>query len=407
MRHLVKRVLKFMFGAVAAVVVVAGVLCLTLWLEHNSSLELPLPTGQFAVGRMSTTWIDSTRVDPFAPDSTEKRALVVWIWYPATAMANSPHAEYLPKPWPMALANRAGPIVTQFFFRNPAKVRGHSLDGPPVARANAPYPVVIFNSGIGALSVQYASIIEDLVSHGYIVIGTDRPYSTSVVVLPDGRVIHNTAQGNPGDGRVPAAVLDRTLERVMRTWTADSRFVLDRMTRLNASDSSGRLTGTMNLNAVGIMGHSIGGATAAQFCHDDDRCRAGVDIDGRLYGSVVPEGIGQPFLFLLADYANSWTSATCEICANIRSAASRNRGDKLIVTTIGAQHFSFGDQILTQSSLLRSALLRMTGQGRLNAREGLASTSQYLRTFFDVHLRNAPRQVLYAAPLVPNTRFEK
>jgi pimeloyl-ACP methyl ester carboxylesterase len=117
------------------------------------------------------------------------------------------------------------------------------------------------------------------------------------VVLPDGRVVHNTAQGNPGDGRVAAPVLDQTLEKVMRTWTADSRFVLDRMARLNANDPSGRLTGAMNLEAVGVMGHSIGGATAAQFCHDDARCRAGIDIDGRLYGSVVPEAIGPPFLF--------------------------------------------------------------------------------------------------------------
>jgi hypothetical protein len=60
-----------------------GLLLASLWLEHNSSLELPRPTGPFAVGRVSTTWVDTGRLDPFAPAPAQKRELVAWIWYPA------------------------------------------------------------------------------------------------------------------------------------------------------------------------------------------------------------------------------------------------------------------------------------------------------------------------------------
>jgi len=160
------------------------------------------------------------------------------------------------------------------------------------------------------------------------------------------------------------------------------------------------------LNAVGVAGHSFGGATAAQFCHDDSRCRAGVDLDGRLFGSVVPEGIEQPFLFLLSDHGEDWASPACRICAEIRSAAKRNPTDKLIVTMIGAHHFSFGDQSLTQSRVLRSVLVALGGEGRLDARTGLAIATRYVREFFDVHLGGAHREALYSGPLAAGVRFE-
>src|ERR1700687_4711803 len=83
----------------AVVAAAAGALALffaLLWLEHNSPLELPRPTGPFAVGRVSTTWVDTARVDPFAPAPAQKRELVVWLWYPAQRADRAQPAEYFP-----------------------------------------------------------------------------------------------------------------------------------------------------------------------------------------------------------------------------------------------------------------------------------------------------------------------
>ena len=76
------------------------------------------------------------------------------------------------------------------------------------------------------------------------------------------------------------------------------------------------------------------------------------------------------------------------------------------MTLLGAHHFSFGDQALTQSRILRSVLVRLGGRGRLDPRTGLASTSRYVREFFDVHLSGAPRESLYSGPLVAGVRLE-
>jgi len=367
---------------------------------------LPSPTGPFAVGRVTAGWVDAGRVDPFAPSPSHQRELVVWLWYPAQPDDHSTAAEYLPGPWQRALAAHSGVLLTQFLSRNPSKIRAHSSEDARLAPDRPKYAVIILKSGIGALALDYTTIAEDLASHGYIVVGSDTPYSTSVVVMPDGRVIHKTTAGNPGDTPVSAAEQERLLEILIGVWSADTKFLVDQLARLNADDPSGKFTGRLDLGAIGVVGHLFGGATAAQFCHDDARCRAGMDIDGALYGSVVREGLEQPFLFLLSDHVDAWNSPDCTICENIRATANRIPGDRLIVTLRGAHHFSFSDQALTKSQVVMKALGALGVTGGLDPRIGLAFTTRYAREFFDVHLRGAPREALYRAPLVPAARFE-
>jgi predicted dienelactone hydrolase len=367
---------------------------------------LPPPTGPYAVGRVSTGWVDAARVDPFASSPDQKRELVVWLWYPARSDGQAPAAEYLPGSWSNAIAEHAGTLLTQFLNRDPAHIHAHCFEDAGLAPDQPTYPVIILRSGIGALALDYTSIAVDLASHGYIVVGADAPYSTSVVVMPDGRIIHKTTAGNPGDAPLSADEQDRLLEALLKVWAGDTKFLVDQLALLNTDDPSGRFTGRLDLGAIGVVGHSFGGATAAQFCHDDARCQAGVDIDGALYGSVIQEGFTQPFLFLLSDHDDSWNSSDCQICANIRSAANRIPGDRLIVTLLGAHHFSFSDQALVKSQLVMKALGAVGITGGLEGRTGLEYTSRYLREFFDVHLRGAPREALYRAPLMSAARFE-
>ncbi len=224
--------------------------------------------------------------------------------------------------------------------------------------------------------------------------------------LPDGRVIHKTTACNPGDAHVSAAEPERLLETLIRVWSVDTRFLADQLARVNADDPTGKFTGRLELGSIGVVGHSFGGATAAQFCHDEARCQAGMDIDGALYGSVVRDGLKQPFLFLLSDHSEAWDLPDRQICANIRSAANRTPGDRLIVTLRGAHHFSFSDQALVKSQMVMKALGALGVTGVLDARTGLAFTTRYAVEFFDVHLRGAPRDALYGAPLVSAAHLE-
>ncbi len=150
--------------------------------------------------------------------------------------------------------------------------------------------------------MNYATLAEDLASHGYVVVGFDAPYRTGRVVFPDGRLITRTPENNPE--LVSGKEFTRRANKLLAAWTADIAFVLDRLERLNTSDPSGRFARRLDMTRIGVFGHSFGGAQAAQFCHDDERCRAGIDIDGAPLGSVVLAGIHKPFMFLLSDHSH-------------------------------------------------------------------------------------------------------
>ena len=132
-----------------------------------------------------------------------------------------------------------------------------------------------------------------------------------------------------------------------------------------------------------------------QFCHDDPRCKAGIDIDGAPFGKAIQEGLAQPFVFLLSDHGDMSEPESRPILANIRSIRGHNRDGGSLVTLRGSRHFNFSDH-----SVLRDRLfLRFAGAvGPVGERRGLAITSAYLHTFFDIHLKGAPATLLKTLP---------
>src|ERR1700720_545274 len=272
----------------------------SLLLEHRTEVTLPTPTGPFAVGRAVYDWTDDAHLDPLAPVPETKRELLIWIWYPSAPGQSAATEDYLPPPLRAAVERDLGPLLGGLLTRDLSKVRAHSIRNPDVSAQQPSYPVVIMRAGASSEVWNYSTLAEDLASHGYVVVGFDAPYRTSVVVFPDGRVMKRTPENNPelceGQGQEQLA---RCVNRVMSAWTADIAFVLDRLQRLDAADPSGNFKGRLDMTRIGVFGHSFGGATAAQFCHDDSRCKAAINIDGQPFGSVIQAGLHQPFMFLM------------------------------------------------------------------------------------------------------------
>jgi hypothetical protein len=369
-----------------AILAVGGLAALLggLWLEHRTSVTLPVPTGSFAVGRTSYAWVNDAETDELAPDPQAKREVVAWIWYPAPS-STPIRADYLPADWRMAQERSSGILMGKLLTRIPQAVLTHSSIDPPVSMDQPTYPVVIMRAGGGALTTDFTTLAEDLASHGYFVVGFDAPYRSWFVVFPDGRVVVRSRLANPEN--FPAAEQDRLIERLLPMWSGDARFVVDQLDRLNTSDP--RLAGRLDMRRLGFFGHSFGGATALQFCHDDFRCKAGIDIDGAPRGSVVKEGLTQPFLFLVSDHGAASSPEDRAILANIKSISN----GRMPLTIRGANHFSFSDQMLVKSHLM-IRLLQLFQGGGLEARRGLTITTAYVHTFFDVNLKNAPASLL-------------
>ncbi len=287
--RVVKRLIKIMAAVALFAIIGIAVLLGLLGLDHNRDTALPTPTGSFAVGRGTYVWSDAAQTDPFAPQPGTKRELFVWMWYPAAPPKPSQTVDdYLPAPWRKAVEHQRG--VMKFLTRDLSRVRAHGIRDAELSPQQRLYPVVLMLGGF-----EFTSLAEDLASHGYVVVSFDAPYRSSLVVFPDGRIVERAPQNNPD--LVSGAELEHLATKLVQAGSADLGFALDQLERMNASDP--KLKYRLDMQRVGAFGR---GAMALQFCHDDSRCKACIDVDGIPFGSVIREGVTQPVMFLLSDH---------------------------------------------------------------------------------------------------------
>ena len=346
MRRLARYIMRI---ALAAAVCGAAVLLL-LWIEHRRSIELPAPTGPLAVGRTSVP----------------SRDFRLWIWYPSATAA--PADDYLPAAI-RAEWEASRPSFINFLTADLSKVRGHSARDVAVSSAGAPYPVVMLGGGgSGTSGLSFSTLAEDLASHGYLVVSVDAAAGRNPELCV----------GRADEDACATDLMVPLVERIGRA--------LDRLKALSIDDT--RFRDKIDLARVGVVGHSFGGAQAAQFCAQDRRCAAGIDIDGRLFSSVVRTGLSVPFMFLLSDHGSLKDPIDQQIMDQIQTVYDRQPRDTRMRAFIrGAHHFTFSDDGALLKSAVFRVLLRLLGRLHIDGRRQVVVTAYALRTFVDAHLK--------------------
>jgi predicted dienelactone hydrolase len=132
----------------------------------------------------------------------------------------------------------------------------------------------------------------DLASHGYVVATISHTYEAAEVEFPDQRVELARAE-DPNNIHTNIALSIRR---------ADVQFVIDELTALEGGanpDAEHRLLpaglrGALDLAKIGIYGHSLGGATAADAMANDARIVAGINLDGSFHTETIDPGAMPP-----------------------------------------------------------------------------------------------------------------
>ncbi len=207
-------------------------------------------------------------------------------------------------------------------------------------------------------------------------VGLNHPYDVAAVALEDGRVAQFASDYWPMDFAARQAVTAaRIAERV-----TDVRFVLDQLEALAAAGEH-PLAGRLDLERVGILGHSLGGITAAQACAADARLRACLNLDGVQAGGpfgaeAEPALPAQPFMFI-----------TKEAGLNPRGEAlwGQLAGPAYLHVVAGAAHDDFTDG---------PALTPTLWPGPGAAERVLAEVRGYTAAFMDSSLRGEPSALL-------------
>jgi predicted dienelactone hydrolase len=367
--------------------------------------RLPEPTGPHAVGTRYFYWVDRDRPDTYTLDPDDYREVSVQVWYPAALTGDEKPIRYMRKEAGRALAESQdlpSPLLDQFVL-----VRTHAYLNASVAQTETPFPVIIYSTS--GLMSSHMALFEELASHGYVVLCIGHPYWNPFVYGAHGEVLpfdgqnetyqawwaEENAAVKAAKEQITVAKTTEAQERAhrqhnelkpvaisdLKKWAEDIGFVLDELGKLKAGN--GFLAGTLDLERVGIMGFSKGGAAAGQFCVTDTRCKAGINLTGFMYGDIVDVNLPQPFMFLNEE--ELW----CRDCYVNELFFKRAESSAYQIKIRGARHASFGDPCLW-GILIHNLGAEATIDGRRMAR----IQNVYSLAFFDKHLKGL------AAPLL-------
>jgi dienelactone hydrolase len=241
---------------------------------------------------------------------------MVYLWYPtAPNQDNSARGTYLPGAKDIDRAPGSTRIKEQVFGHFwPLVVSGeitsHAKENATLAKDKNPFPVILFSHGGGWTSFGYTGLIEDLVSHGYVVAAIEHTYEAAAVVFAEGKVTSYSEENVHRMEKPPGASYDEMVENAMSwirarddVFAADQRFALDQLVQLNKGDEKSRFAGQLDLRNVAAMGHSMGGQTAIRTCQLDERIKACVNLDGGSVDGVLityPRAVApqQPVLYI-------------------------------------------------------------------------------------------------------------
>ncbi|KAA8879825.1 hypothetical protein F3087_43150 [Nocardia colli] len=350
---------------------------------------LPQPGGQFPVGTTVLHLVDAARPDPFVPERS--RELMVSVFYPAAEVDRYSRSHYASTELIPALEKRFGVELPGLLT--------NSYSGAP-ALAGPAYPVALFTPGAGVSRIISTGLAEDLASRGYVVVTIDHTYEAPVVEFPGGRLVR----------AAPMAAFDKEIRhKFTDARMLDTQLVLNSLTALSRGenpdaehrDLPAGLDRALDLDRIGMIGHSLGGFIAVESMHEDRRIDAAIDLDGQIgidedFGRAATEGVDRPVLVLRSQQIAEVGDAEPSLDAFWQHGTAWKRE----LTLQGSAHYDFTDL----PALVPDATRPVTKQyiGPIPAARATTLVRTYVAAMLDKFLRAHPDTPLDHPPTTPD-----
>lgn len=348
----------------------------------SAQINLPAPSGPYAVYQSNNNLTDHNRKDPYVP-SSGNRNVMLSVFTPVSprSCAQTCASPYMP-PKAAAYLNADAEITYGIPQGTYASITTNLCCKVSTSSSSpSDYPLVLFSPGLGGSRLLYHYLAATISSHGYIVATIDHPYESPAIEYPDGTLVP-ALNGTFFDPRVPGA-----LEKALAVRVADGRFVINQFSKLsvvktfipNARDCS------INTKRVGFFGHSFGGATALAAAAADSRIIAGANLDGTQYGDVKGLRRDQSVLFFGRAAPNSHNHTDDATWVTGYAAA---KGWKKIIGLKESAHNTFGDVPI----LLKTAGWPLSDElkefvGGLDGARSFEVIQTYVRSFLGLALK--------------------
>ncbi len=365
-----------------AVILVA----LTYLLSFLLPVMLPVPRlsppdGPYAVGTRTWHWIDPTRVDPYAPERSKVREIIVQAWYPIEAEDQGERSPWMPAAEIVAPSVADWINLPPFFLNHLVHVKTQASVDAPIASNDDGFPVLLFSHGYGGFRAQNTNQMQHLASHGFVVFAPDHTYGSVVTVFPDDRIAYHNPETLP-DGLPLSEDLEAT-RTLGDQWAGDLSFILDQLEKSDHPVLESSWREALDLERVGAFGHSTGGGAAIEFCYRDPRCQATVTMDP--FVKPVSEGGLQEGLdhFALHMFSESWTSR--DTLARFARIVSNSKVQPFVISVVGSAHYDFSDL-----PLLTPLAHALGLKGPINGDRMVKIANDYLLAYFRQTLQDIP-----------------
>lgn len=377
--------------------------------------DLPKPDGAYSVGTKTFHLTDQSREETLTKNPHDKRELMVQVWYPAQGLNGQKQAPLFPEDastfheYIERYADRFSfPAFALDYWRY---IKTNSYENATISSAEARYPVVVISHGFGTSRLLHASQAEHLVSHGFLAVAIDHTYSTMATAFPDGRVTGLTTEQYLNGG-------SENRNKLGDIWTQDADFVIDQLDQLNRDAFEGKL----DMDNIGMMGHSFGGATAFNAAYSNHRIKAGINMDGSLNNVNDKQAISKPFLFM--ESSNFMNIKNKALSGKISDEEIKNSGltkeefnemieerkkeykiidQASMVYIAGTEHYNFTDL------QLYSKVLKQVGMtGDIDGERSADIVNRYVLDFFNKHLKETGGGLISKPnPAYPEVEFPK
>ena len=337
------------------------------------------PTGEYQVGTQVIHMVDNDRSAWYGQESSNPREIMVRVWYPAQPQEGDLKAPYVYNEKLIGDMVSEGFGIPKYLMKNLRNINGNSWsEAQPV---NEKFPVIIFSHGIGGLKTQNTTQMEEMASHGYVVFSCDHACDAGVSIFPGDRIIF-------GKTNIPDNLTKEEKWNMRRAQldyrAADIQFLLDEMDRENFLSVA--LKNSLDLEHIGVFGHSFGGGTSVVVASVDERIDACFGLDAWVLpipSNVLNSDLNKPFIHL---GQVSWKEK--ENYLKLDTLAGNNSAWSVRLDVQGATHYDFTD--FSQFS----KLTKKYGSGMIAPPRIRKITNSAIREFFDHYLKNGPALAL-------------
>jgi dienelactone hydrolase len=323
-----------------------------------------MPTGEYSVGTKSYTLTDGSRKEYFTEEE-DNRKVTIQFWYPTSKSAKEETI------------------------------------------AKGKFPLVIFSHGSFGYRMSNYSTFQELASQGYVVCSIDHTYHAFMTKQEDGKtVIANMDFINSVIAATNEDISAEEIYKLEQKWlnlrTEDMSFVLNYIKETAASSNADAVYQSMDLEHIGVFGHSLGGATAAKLGRTEKDVDAVIVIDGTMIGEktgfengrdvVTDVPYPKPILDIYSEVHYDKAVESKAVYANM--IADSNAMDSYQLVIKGSEHMNF-----TDLPMISPFLSKQLGTGSVDSKYCIQSTNQDILQFFDRYLKSSKVEI-------PKERFQ-